>query len=278
MAATVQAEKTRAEIVFEKYLSQRGLRFEHEAVSGRKKPDYLIHGPSGDCIVEVKQIEDPDPRPSGGFNPDRPVRAKIKRARRQLGEYKQLPCSLAIYSESMFGPYDPAIMLSAAFGPGYQQAGHDYSKIDPNPSFYRFCKKSELPPDKHFLAKAMLSPVANTTFSALIMLTHYQLSELRLEVWRRLYAMQEAGKPVETNDQFRLLSELAPTLQESVRFPGTVRVIVAENRHARIPFPEDLFRGPFDQRWAWQDDWCGPMWIGATLEALYDDGVPFYML
>ena len=89
MAATVETEKTRAEIVFEQYLSQRALRFEHEAVSGRKKPDYLIHGPSGDCIVEVKQIEDPDSRPSKGFNPDRPVRAKIKSARRQLGEYKQ---------------------------------------------------------------------------------------------------------------------------------------------------------------------------------------------
>jgi hypothetical protein len=143
----------------------------------------------------------------------------------------------------------------------YRQAGRDYSKIDPNPSFYRFCKKSDLPPDKHFLANAMFSPVANTTFSALIMLTHYQLSELHLEVWRRLYAMQEAGKPVQTNDHFRLLSELAPTLQESVRFPGTVRVIVVENRHARVPFPEDLFHGPFDQRWGWHDDWCGPMWI-----------------
>lgn len=117
MGATVETERTNAEIVFERYLSQRELRFKHEAVAGRKKPDYLIHGPSGDCIIEVKQIEDPDPRPSGGFNPDRPVRAKIRSARRQLGEYKELPCSLAVYSESIFGPDDPVIMLSAAFGP-----------------------------------------------------------------------------------------------------------------------------------------------------------------
>ncbi|MGJ5814876.1 hypothetical protein [Paludibaculum fermentans] len=278
MGEIVGTTKTRAEIVFEGYLSERGLTFEHEAVPGRRKPDYLIHGPSGDCIVEVKQIEDPDPHPSGGFSAARSVRAKIRSARRQFGEYKHFACSLAIYSESIFGPNDPVIILSGAFGPGYQQAGRDYSKIDPNPSFYRFCTKSELPPDKSFLANAMLSPVANTTFSALIMLTYYQLSELHLEVWRRLYAMQEAGRPVDTHGQFRLLNELAPILQGSVRFPSTVRAIVVENRHARIPFPKDLFRGPFDQRWGWSHGWCGPTWLGATLEALYEDGVPFHML
>ena len=42
--------------------------------------------------------------------------------------------------------------------------------------------------------------------------------------------------------------------------------------------PEDLFRGPFDQRWGWKDDLCGPVWIGAELEALYQSGVPFHML
>jgi hypothetical protein len=71
----------------------------------------------------------------------------------------------------MFGPSDPSVLLSAAFGPGYQQAGRDYSKLDPSPSFYRFLKRSELPEDKHFLADAMLSPTANTTFSAIILLT-----------------------------------------------------------------------------------------------------------
>jgi len=99
----------------------------------------------------VKQIEDPDPRPRT-VSIQTARRAKIRRARKQLGEYKDHPCSLAVYSESIFGPYEPSIILAAAFGPGYQQAGRDYSKIDPNPSFYRFCNRSELPEDKHFLA------------------------------------------------------------------------------------------------------------------------------
>jgi hypothetical protein len=252
--------------------------WEYETLPGLKKPDYVILCASGKCVVEVKEIEDPDPRPIEDFEPDRPVRAKIRRARKQLGEYKDLPCSLAIYSESMFGPYEPSIMLAAAFGPGYQQTGRDYSRIDPKPSFYRFLKQSELPEDKHFLADALLSPAANRTFSALIMLTRYEVNELHLEVWKRQYVQQEAGHEIHPDDQFRLLNELAPALGQSRRFAGTTRVIVIENRHRRVPFPQDLFRGPFDQRWGWTDDWCGPTWIGKKLKALYEEGVPFHML
>lgn len=270
-------EKPRAEAAFEHYLADRGVTWEYETLSGRKKPDYLIPHAAGKCIVEVKEIEDPDPRPTEGFNPDRPVRAKIQRARKQFREYKDLPCGLAVYSESMFGPYEPSVMLAAAFGPGYQQAGRNYARIDPNPSFYRFLKRSELPEDKHFLAEALLSPAANTTFSAMIMLMRWELNELNLEVWRRMFAQQESGQPID--NQFDLLNELSPTLRDCRRFAGTIRVIVIENCYRRVPFPEDLFRGPFDQRWGWKDGWCGPVWIGDQLRELYEqEGVPFYML
>jgi hypothetical protein len=270
--------KSRAESVFEAYLQQRHLPWEHEALSGRKKPDYVLNHPTGKCIVEVKQIESPNPLPKDGFDPDRPVRSKIRSARKQLGEYKDYCCSLALFTESMFGPSEPSTILAAAFGPGYQQAGRDYSRVDPTPPYYRFLKKSEMAPDMQFLTNALLSPAANRTFSSLILLGHYELNELQLEVWRRLYIRQEAGHEIEHTDQFRLLEELGPSLGASRRYTETVRVIVIENRHARIPFPDDLFRGPFDQRWGWKDEWCGPVWVGSTLESLYSDGVPFHML
>ena len=169
-------------------------------------------------------------------------------------------------------------MLAAAFGPGYQQAGRDDSRIDPRPPYYRFLRRSDLPKDRLFLADALLSPVASKTFSANIMLARYELNELHLEVWKRQYARQEAGQTATTQDRFQLLSELAPTLAGSRRFTGTVRVIVIENRYARLPFPKDLFRGPFDQHWGWKDQACGPVWIGETLGELYREGVPFHML
>jgi hypothetical protein len=175
--------------------------WEYEALPGLKKPDYVICCASGKCVVEVKEIEDPYPRPQGSFKPDRAVRAKIRRARKQFSEYKNLPCSLAVYSESIFGPHEPSVMLSAAFGPGYQQVGRDSRRVDPNPSFYRFLNKSELPEDRHFLANALLSPAANRTFSALILLKRYEVNELHLEVWRRLYERQEAGHEIDPGDR-----------------------------------------------------------------------------
>ena len=70
------AEKTKISIRFLRAIEAE----EYETLPGLKKPDYVIPHASGKCIVEVKQIEDSDPRPTHGFNPDRPVRAKIRRA------------------------------------------------------------------------------------------------------------------------------------------------------------------------------------------------------
>jgi hypothetical protein len=272
------ASLSRAESVFEDYLGLQNLSWEYEALPGKKKPDYFIHHAQGGCVVEVKAIEDPDPLPVSGFEPDRAVRRKIRKARTQLGEYRDLSCSLAVFSESMFGPHDPSVILAAAFGPGFVEAGRDHSRIDPRPSYYRFSTRSELPSHLQFLSNPLLSPAANTTFSALILLGYHALDKLHLEVWKRLYAKQELGETVEPGDQFRLLSELGPTFRGPRIQTPTPRVVVIENRHARVPFPSDLFRGAFDQRWGWNEEWCGPTWIGTALESLAKDGVPFYML
>lgn len=73
----------------------------------------------------------------------------------------------------------------------------------------------------------------------------------------------EAGQQIRPDDQSRLLNDLEGQFGQSQRFAGTIRVIVVENHNRRLPFPEDLFRGPFDQRWGWWgNEWCGPMWMG----------------
>jgi hypothetical protein len=228
--------------------------------------------------VEVKAISDPDPLPVKGFEPDRPVRRKIRKAREQFREYKDVSCSLAVFSETIYGPHEPSVILAAAFGPGLVEAGRDHGKVDPRPSFYRFSRKSELPGHLQFLSNPVLTPWANRTFSAIILLGYHALDELHLEVWKRLYLKQESGETVDPGDQFRLLSELGSAFKKPrIRTP-TPRVIVIENPHARIPIPSGLFRGPFDQRWGWSQEWCGPVWIGTALESLAKEGVPFHML
>jgi hypothetical protein len=171
-----------AEALFERYLRERGLEWRYETLPGQKKPDYLIERESVSCIFEVKEIEGPPKFPKGGFNPGKPVRQKIQRARKQFKEYRDYCCNLTIFSSTMLGPTDPGMVAAAAFGPGYHQLGRDYAKLDPGPPFYRFFNRSELRESLHFLADAALSPVANRTFSALVFLTRYSLNELHLEV------------------------------------------------------------------------------------------------
>ncbi|HEX3747561.1 MAG TPA: hypothetical protein VHW09_26685 [Bryobacteraceae bacterium] len=263
--------------LFEKYLDAQAIKWEYEAVSGDCKPDYLITHDAGQCIVEIKTVGWPEQWPSDPISPDDPVRLKIKKARRQFREYKGMPCALAVHSASMFGPSDPPTMLAAAFGPGVISS-RDQTSIDPSPVFYRFPKWSDLPEDLKHLSEPLLKDNSNTTFSALILLGYHAIDSLHLEVWRRLYAKQQAGLVVEFGDQFNLLNELAPGFDRTQPPARSPRVIVIENRFARLQFPEDLFRGPFDQYWGWQGGWCGPVWIGSELESLAKEGVPFYML
>lgn len=274
----INVQKPLAEGLFEEYLRSQGLDWGYESLAGWKKPDYVVCHSTGRCIFEIKELGDPDPLPTGGFDPDRPVRKKIRRAREQFREYKDHCCNLVVFNKSVFGSADAGVVLAAAFGPGFQQDGRDYSRVDPAPPRYRFVRKSELPPHLHSLSEPMLTRDANRTFSALVVLARYELNELHLEVWRRLYVRQQAGESLAPGESLRTITEIGSTFARSPRFAGTVRVIVIENCYARIPFPQDLFRGPFDQRWGWEGEWCTPVWLGTTLRCLNEEGVPFHLL
>ena len=71
--------------------------------------------------------------------------------------------------------------------------------------------------------------------------------------------------------------ELQHSAPLTYRYENTIRVVVLENPHANISFP-DVFRGPFDQRWTWQDGWCTPTWIGAAAQECLASGVPYHLL
>jgi hypothetical protein len=263
--------------LFADYLDLQAIKWEYEAVSGDCKPDCLIQHGDAQVIVEVKTVGWPEEWPGDPFSPDDAVRLKIMKTRRQFREYKAMPCALAVHAATMFGPQDPSIMLAAGFGPGVIPS-RDHGSIDPAPTFYRFPDWSDLPEDLKHLSAPMLKEGSNPTFSALILLGHHAIDPLHLEIWKRLYAKQQSGVPLESGDQFDLLNELAPRFDRKQPPARTPRVIVIENPYARVPFPKDLLRGPFDQGWGWRDGWCGPDWIGTRLESLVKEGVPFDML
>jgi len=221
---------------------------------------------------------DPHPKPMGGYDPCAPVRRKVRRARKQLREFQTVACGVVLCSESAYHGLDSVTVAAAAFGPGFQQASPNEAIIDGSAPWLRFSKRYELPTHLQHLSDPVLSSDSNRTVSALIILREYALSDRTLAIWRQLVARQEAGEAIRPGESMRILGDQQETLPRTFQYRGTVRVVVLENPHARIKFPIQLFRGPFDQRWAQVGDWYGPTWVGETLSDLHRDGVPFRML
>jgi hypothetical protein len=61
-------------------------------------------------------------------------------------------------------------------------------------------------------------------------------------------------------------------------YQGTIRTVVLENPYARMPFPPDLFMGPFDQRWHQESGHFRVCFMGSELMRLKQSGVPFAYL
>jgi len=260
-----QDARTESEAVFERYLQAQGLKWMPIPTSDQKQPDYKVEHNGMICVFEVKEFDDPDPKPSGGYSPCPPIREKIHTAAKQFKNYRDCCCALVFWNTNFYRTVLPQTVLSAAFG---EYVRENHAPLGAEPSRYRFSGAAELRPD------------CNTRISAIVVLAPYRLNHLWLEVWRRLDAKRQRGEIVETSDQFNLLNELSPDGTANYSYRGTIRTIVLENPYARVPFPHDLCVGAFDQRWSMNKEtgWFGLAFMGSELERLKRDGVPFMYL
>lgn len=268
--------KPTSEHLFESYLRSLPQEWDYEPGFGSKHPDYLLHHSRG-CVIEVEELQNPDPLPKVGFSPVPAIRDALRRARNQLRGCKHLPTAIVLYSESFYRSVSPITVAAAAFGPGYQDS-HDHRFVHREPPVLRFLKPRELPAHLAELADPFMSAAANRSISAVIVLMHYRLSDFQLAMWQRLYARQIAGEQLPPGESSAVAAELQGIVPQTYRFEGTLRTVVIDNPHARIPFPQDLFCGPFDQRWTWRENECTPSHVGDTAAELYNSGVPFHLI
>lgn len=63
------ARRSIAEELFESYLKSQSVQWDYEPEFGRWRPDYLLHPPGGECVIEVEELRCPDPVPIAGFSP-----------------------------------------------------------------------------------------------------------------------------------------------------------------------------------------------------------------
>jgi hypothetical protein len=259
-------EKTESEEVFEHYLSSQSLTWARISDLAAKHPDYKIQHKNDVCLFEVKEFDEPDVKPSGGFSACPAVREKIRQARKQFKSFKDCCCALVLWnSKSIYRSVLLEAVASAAFGEYVHFDAAASGNLRAEPCSYQFS------------GSAGLTPKHNTTISAIAILNPYRLNHMWLEMWRELDAKRQRGDEIKPWDQFDILQRLSSDQPATYSYEGTIRTLVLENPYARKAFPPDLF-GPFDQRWRMQSGWFSLAFMGAELAGLKRNGVPFIYL
>jgi hypothetical protein len=229
-----ETKRAQGEQLFEQYLASIDLPFEYEVeCEGKSKVvDYRIEWDGQPHFFEVKDFQSPA-LPTSGYRAVQlydPIRERIRRCRKKFKEYKEFCCAAVFFNNGALAMLEHShSMLGSMYGdsgfrfPFNSETGaFDASKMDPV-----------------FLGGGiMVGPdgkPCNTTISALITLTKIKPDYQKLVgfVRSRRMSVSECIDEAENN----------PSLNTDLTVP---RVIVWHNAMARLPFPADLFCGPYD--------------------------------
>lgn len=204
-------------------------------------PDYVVHLDDTDYVFEVKEFLPPTERDMheyfawyGAKQSIEPIRSKIGQARRQFKQFKDKPCCLVLYNHGsrfihlqkwwdVAGAMYGEMAWTFTFDPQTGRAIEGTTRL----AFTQGGK--------------MISPHTgeprNTTVSAVLILRHIDLG-----------ATDHPALPLSSRS--RSEREYMP-FEESDRRLG---IVVHENKWATIPLPQNIFNGPFDERYGTDGD------------------------
>lgn len=233
-----EALHTQGEILFEQYLRSQMLPFEFEKphAGKSKKPDYTIEWDGKAVVFDVKDFDPPESLRGGicAFDPYPRIREKIDQGRHKFKQYREFCCGLALFNlGNPFVRLDKAeIVLGAMYGDsGFTFPINTATGVgDATKVKWAFLNRGKM-------IRPHWSQPQNTTISALITLTViHPHRQLLLETSRA-----DRSRSVE-----ECYAELQGTIEDFDPTRQVPRVIVWHNAVARIPFPDDLFCGPYD--------------------------------
>lgn len=263
-------QKTVSEQLFEGYLASTGLtdfRFEVPQEGTTRKPDYSLSFAGQQILFEVKQFDPTGEdwnRQSGYFDPYRPIREKIEAARKKFKDLDKLCCNLVLFNNGK--PLVDLlwwIVYSAMLGNLAFQF-----PVDTNTGIGDLAQSRNVFHGDgkmlHYRGGEPLHP-QNTTISAILVLRNYLVGQKRFEI---AIKRKEAilGRTL-VLDEFMREMELASGSEMDFSLTRP-RVIVHENPFARVQLPRELFRGPFDERYALVEDRVVRIFCGEQLQEL----------
>ena len=198
----------------------------------------------------------------GVFDPYPPVREKIDAARDKFSKLKDHCCCLVLYNVDK-----PLILLDWQHVYGAMLGNVGWSVPLDLPG-------SPAPEDVEirsiFMAGGKMHrersgvPVApqNQTLSAIIVLGRVTAGERQFNAEMRAREEREA-RPIELEERIRELELASGTASDFRRRP--LRLVVHENPYARMPIPEELFRGPWDERYGARDGRVQQLFLGEEI-------------
>ena len=243
-----------SEQVFEKYLDLNGFHgkwtYEPSLPGKTKKPDYLLDLDGESYFLEVKELRKKLNEPTkwpAHIDPYSGVRAKVDEARKKFKQFKECSCSLVVYNvDDKQAKLDPLWVLASMLGNLGLTGSYDPSQGQ----VLEGSGRSAFLDGGKMLGKKK-EQRQNTTISAIVVL------EKLLDNRNVQKAMNEQMKRQGRTFTGPEKVELRLKLYQNHSVETVPRVVAVENPFARIPLPEDLFRGPFDERWRWMEEQNG---------------------
>lgn len=243
--------KTLSESLFEEYLSSNGYRdwsYEPQIGEQSKHPDYLLRQAGVESLFEVKELRQKSPPPDGFVNVDpyRSIRKKIHEARIKFQRLKDYCCSLVVCNiDDWETALDPEVVFGAMLGDLGLSMDFDPSagRLVPGTERNTFLNGGKM-------IRQKTGEPQNTTISAIVVLERYRIPDsefdnaVRQEIARREESTQQS---LSADERAKVRFEMYSSHTLKTREVPRVRVV--ENPVARIPFPEELFRGELDEHW-----------------------------
>jgi hypothetical protein len=278
-----ESRMTTSESLFESYLNASGLTdftFEPAQPNTPKRPDFCVNYRGAQILFEVKQFDQKSSDfdfVGGAYDPYRVVREKIESGRKKFKDLEDHCCVLVLYNNdkplvelgwqfvygAMLGNLGFSMPVNVETGVADESKTH--RQFQGGGKMYRYSRKT-----------GEEIQTQNTTISAIVVLRHYMVGSKRFEI---------AIKRKEFHMGRKL--ELEEFWEETQRVRGTaldlslsqIRVVVHENPFARVPFPSELFRGPYDERYSGVNGrvervFCGEQLMLLERDAAAADAVP----
>jgi hypothetical protein len=259
----VMQKKNKSERIFERYLNSNGYKgkWTHEpSISGKNKhPDYLLDSNGEKCFFEVKELRKKLHEPAewpAYIEPYSSLRVEIDEARSQFKEFKKYPCSLVVYNiDDKQARLRPIYVFGAMLG----NLGFVMRFDSTEGKAVKGTEKNVFLNGGKMLNK---NQPQNTTISAIIVLEEF-LDNGEVEK-----ALNKEVKKQGRRFAIEELLDIRMKLYKNNRVRRVPRVIVIKNPCARMGFPDNLFGGPFDERWEMQDGKIVRVFTGNKLREL----------